>query len=87
MSDPADRRLFLVTDEEWDHLQEALERPAEVKPRLAELLANGVVFSTTDDLIREYAAEAERIYEARTAGDFTWVGLLAKFARELGVMP
>lgn len=36
-----------------------------------------------DDLIKKYAAKAGRIYDNRTAGDFTWHGLLADFVREM----
>ena len=39
--------------------------------------------SFTSELIKKYATEAERIYNARTAGDFTWDGLLFEFMREL----
>lgn len=35
----ADRRWFMLDDEAWDAFQDALERPAVVKPRLAELLS------------------------------------------------
>jgi hypothetical protein len=37
-NDPADERLFLVDNERWNRFNEILSRPAEVKPRLAELL-------------------------------------------------
>jgi uncharacterized protein (DUF1778 family) len=33
-----DQRLFLVDEEHWRAFQEVLERPAELKPRLRELL-------------------------------------------------
>lgn len=41
-----------------------------------------------DELIREYAEIANRIYEDQTAGDYTWNGLLADFvyaAKERGL--
>lgn len=34
------------------------------------------------DLIRKYSEKAASIYKARTAGDFTWEGLLGSFLRE-----
>ena len=33
-------------------------------------------------ILKHYAAEAARIYEERTAGDFTWEGLLMSFFDE-----
>ena len=39
--------------------------------------------STTDDLIKKYATEIERINAYGTIGDGTWTGLLASFALEL----
>lgn len=36
--DPADKRLFLADDDQWGEFNQALDRPAQVKPRLAELL-------------------------------------------------
>lgn len=38
---------------------------------------------TIEDLIDEYADEAARIYRERTAGDFTWTGLLGDFFRRV----
>lgn len=35
------------------------------------------------DVVEAYAEHAERIYENRTAGDFTWVGFLNEFLREV----
>lgn len=35
--DPADRRWFTVDDAGWEKFQAMLDRPAEDKPRLAEL--------------------------------------------------
>lgn len=35
------------------------------------------------DLIREYAEKAASIYEERTAGEFTWEGLLGSFLNEV----
>jgi uncharacterized protein (DUF1778 family) len=35
----ADRRWFMLDDAAWNAFQDALERPAVVKPRLAELLS------------------------------------------------
>ena len=40
----ADRRWFTLDEESWRAFEELLERPAEYKPRLAELLAADVVF-------------------------------------------
>lgn len=39
IDDLADRRLFLLSDEEWNELQEILDRPTLPKLRLAALLA------------------------------------------------
>ena len=38
-----------------------------------------------DQVLRKYAAEGERIYENRTAGDNTWLGFLVSFAMEFEV--
>ena len=38
IADLADRRLFVLSEAEWDELQEILDRPATAKPRLAALL-------------------------------------------------
>jgi len=40
----ADRRWFTLDEESWRAFEELLERPAEYKPRLAELLAADDVF-------------------------------------------
>lgn len=37
----------------------------------------------TDELIRKYAGEIERIIDGNTIGDFTWEGLLFSFLREV----
>ena len=39
LNDLADRKIFMLSDEQWDELQEMLDRPATTKPRLAALLA------------------------------------------------
>ena len=39
IDDLADRRVFALSAEGWDELQEILERPAMPKPRIAALLA------------------------------------------------
>lgn len=39
VEDLADRRVFAVSEEAWEKLQEVLERPATAKPRIAALLA------------------------------------------------
>ena len=39
INDLADRRVFALSAEGWDELQEILERPALPKPRIAALLA------------------------------------------------
>lgn len=36
-----------------------------------------------DELIRRYAESAEHIYDARTAGDYTWLGIFAEFAQKV----
>ena len=36
-----------------------------------------------EELIRKYAREAGSIYEARTAGDHTWVGVMVSLVVEL----
>ncbi|MCY3732963.1 MAG: DUF1778 domain-containing protein [Chloroflexi bacterium] len=38
IDDLADRRLFALSADEWDELQELLDRPDAPKPRLAALL-------------------------------------------------
>lgn len=38
IDDLADRRLFLLSGDEWDALQEILDRPPTAKPRLDALL-------------------------------------------------
>lgn len=38
-----------------------------------------------DEVLRKYAAEGERIYNDRTAGDNTWLGFLVSFAMEFEV--
>ena len=35
----ADRRVFVLGDEQWDAFMAALDRPVQVKPRLAKLLS------------------------------------------------
>lgn len=37
----------------------------------------------TDELIRKYAGEIQRILDRNTMGDFTWEGLLFSFLREV----
>lgn len=39
IDDLADRRVFSLSTEEWDELQEILNRPAKPAPRIAALLA------------------------------------------------
>jgi uncharacterized protein (DUF1778 family) len=34
----ADQRLFLLTDEQWEQFQAALDRPVQAKPQLRKLL-------------------------------------------------
>jgi hypothetical protein len=36
-----------------------------------------------NELVREYAAIANDIYNNRTVGDYTWLGVFASFANEL----
>ena len=38
IDDLADRRLFLISSDEWDELLELLDRPVMTKPRLAALM-------------------------------------------------
>lgn len=46
--DPADQRLFLTDDEQWEAFNTALNRPAEHKPALAELLREPTIFEGSD---------------------------------------
>ena len=39
------------------------------------------------NLIEKYARNLDAIYENRTRGDYTFIGLLAEFARELRTEP
>lgn len=39
VQDLADRQVFAVSKEDWETLQEVLQRPATAKPRIAALLA------------------------------------------------
>ena len=39
VDDLADRRVFALSDEAWEELQELLDRPVAAKPRIAALLA------------------------------------------------
>ena len=41
----ADRRVFAVSTQVWNELQEILDRPPEAKPRIAALLAEPAVLS------------------------------------------
>lgn len=43
--------------------------------------------SAIDQLIKEYAKRAEKIYEDRTAGDHTWTGLLGALLLEVAALP
>ena len=36
-----------------------------------------------DVIIHHYATEIERIVNANTVGEYTWIGLLSEFAQEL----
>ena len=40
----ADRRLFVLDDEQWQAFQSALDAPAQEKPRLARLLKEPSIF-------------------------------------------
>jgi uncharacterized protein (DUF1778 family) len=40
----ADKREFVVSPKQWQAFLEALDRPAHVNPRLAQLFSNSVVF-------------------------------------------
>lgn len=77
----SDYGFLIVLDaadiKEWEHLtnewkaQITAIRNAETKPS-----------KDKDDVIAEYAFELQRIYEERTAGDYTFIGVLAEFSRE-----
>jgi hypothetical protein len=43
--------------------------------------------SPTDDLIRKYADQLQDIYDRKTAGAYTFTGVLATFAHELTSLP
>lgn len=45
----ADRRWFLLDDAAWTAFEDSLERPAVVKPKLRELLADETSVFTDDD--------------------------------------
>ena len=47
-TDLADRRVFAVDDAAWTELQAVLDRPAQFRPELAQLLANPSVLDTPD---------------------------------------
>ena len=51
-------------------------------PNEAEALKGPPMTDQTTDLIQRYAAEIERIIDAGTAADHTWVGLLSAFMQE-----
>lgn len=40
---------------------------------------------TVRQVVREYSDTLNVIYEERTAGDFTWIGLLHEFMEELSM--
>ena len=46
IDDLADRRVFTLSSEAWDELQDILDRPPASKPRLAALLAEPSVLDT-----------------------------------------
>ena len=46
INDLADRRVFTLSAEAWDELQEILDRPATAKPRIASLLAEPSVLDS-----------------------------------------
>jgi hypothetical protein len=54
------------------------ESPDEQKP-----LSEPHTPDTPDDILSKWVAECESIYECRTAGDYTWEGVLSSFGREL----
>lgn len=41
---------------------------------------------TRDSIVREFAAELDRIYTERTAGDSTWIGMLSTFVSRLDAL-
>lgn len=38
---------------------------------------------TMDDLINDYAIELQTVYDNKTAGQYTWSGMLGEFARRM----
>ena len=46
MNDLADREVFELPSEAWDELQEILDRPATVKPKIAALLSEPSVLDS-----------------------------------------
>lgn len=46
MNDLADRQVFGLTPDGWDRLQEVLDRPAAVKPKIASLLTSPSVLES-----------------------------------------
>ena len=46
INDLADRRVFTLSAEAWDELQEILDRPVTAKPRIAALLAEPSVLES-----------------------------------------
>jgi uncharacterized protein (DUF1778 family) len=47
-ADLADRRVFAIDDAAWTELQAVLDRPAQLRPELAKLLADPTVLDTPD---------------------------------------
>jgi len=41
------------------------------------------MMAAIDDVIAKYAAQCEKIYNERTAGDHTWTGVLGVFLTEV----
>lgn len=48
IEDPADRQVFTMSAEAWEELQEALDRPATAKPKIAALLAEESVIDINE---------------------------------------
>ena len=64
------------------------QAPTSKKPQLAER-EKGLLYPATKKTVRqvitEYADTLDHIYSARTAGDFTWKGLLHEFMEEIAM--
>jgi hypothetical protein len=89
-TDKGTRRVLLRAVQYWRECERDL--PPQERTELREqidtvrVMANilqGVemTHSSIDDLIAAYATELQNIYDGRTAGDYTFIGVLSEFAR------